>query len=417
MRFRLVPCEVELHTGSGAGGEIWRGTVDACAEALLSQYAGKVQTIYLDPPFGTGKRFSLRQRYGDAGWETGSPALTLPAYADFALGDEALHALLDRAVRLAHALLREDGSLFLHIDPRLHAPMRLLLNEVFGEGGFVNEIIWAYRTGGRATTHFSRKHDVILFYRKSPGAYFNLSAVGVPRAGSRRNHLRRSVDERGRAYRSIRSGGREYRYYDDEPAYPGDVWDDVAHMQQKDPQRTGYDNQKPVRLLERVILCSSRPGDLVCDLFAGSGTTAVAAAKHHRRFLSVDAGEAALCVQRKRLLGRAMTIQGAMRGGSPEMRAIYRPGLGYAEIGVSSYRIEEGLCAIPSEGVQALDQISAGYLREGAFHAFAHAARTKLTPVLPDFLEIPMLEGTPALLTVDALGRRFLHALEDEHVE
>lgn len=88
----------------------------------------------------------------------------------------------------------------------------------------------------------------------------------------------------GRSYRAIMSGGKEYRYYDDEPAYPGDVWDDISHLQQKDPQRTGYETQKPLKLLERIVSCSSQEGDLICDLFAGSGTSAVAAAGLNRRF-------------------------------------------------------------------------------------------------------------------------------------
>lgn len=97
------------------------------------------------------------------------------------------------------------------------------------------------------------------------------------------------------------SGGKEYRYYDDEPAYPGDVWDDISHLQQKDPQRTGYETQKPLKLLERIVSCSSQEGDLICDLFAGSGTSAVAAAGLNRRFLCVDQSPLAIATTGKRL--------------------------------------------------------------------------------------------------------------------
>lgn len=113
--------------------------------------------------------------------------------------------------------------------------------------------------------------------------------------------MRRAVDENGRSYRAIMSSGKEYRYYDDEPAYPGDVWDDISHLQQKDPQRTGYETQKPLKLLERIVSCSSQEGDLICDLFAGSGTSAVAAAELNRRFLCVDQSPLAIATTGKRL--------------------------------------------------------------------------------------------------------------------
>ncbi len=413
MRLRLTPCDAELHTGAGEGGTLMLGSLAEKREALLSRFAGQVQTIYLDPPFNTGKEFFLRQRCGTDGWTTGRPMLTLPAYSDRWPSDADFLAMLREAVELSHALLCDEGSIFLHIDARMHAHLRLMMDDVFGERNFVNEIIWAYQTGGRSTAHFSRKHDIILFYRKTPAAYFNIQAVGVPRTGARKNHMRRAVDERGRTYRSIISYGKEYRYYDDDPVYPGDVWDDVSHLQQKDPQRTGYDNQKPLKLLERIILCSSRPGDLVCDLFAGSGTTAVAAAKHGRRFLALDTAETALAIARKRLLGCAMRIEAPCGLGAPELSASISPGLGLAEVRLSTYQLEEGLCGLPLPDIQAVDQLSAGYLRGGVFHAMDNLARTKATPALREWLEIPVLEGSPALLTVDVLGRKMAHVMED----
>lgn len=412
MRIRQMPCGEELHTGEGAGGTLIRADVSACREELARQYGGQVQTIYLDPPFFTGKTFSLRQRVGEAGWKTGKPVLALPAYDDRWPDEATFLAQLRESIELAHTLLSEDGSLFLHIDSRMHARLRLLLDDVFGEANFVNEIIWAYQSGGRSLAHFSRKHDVILFYRKSPKAYFNIKAVGLPRAKRRNNHMRRSVDADGRPYQSIISQGKEYRYYDDEPVYPGDVWDDVSHMQQKDPQRTGYDNQKPMRLLERIILCSSRPGDLVCDLYAGSGTTMAAAAQLGRRFLGVDKANVALAVARKRLLGQQMRIQAATDVGAPRLQVCVEQGLGFYGIELKTFALEEGLCSLPLGDTDAVEQLSAGYLREGVFCAYSSAARTKLTPALPASLELPMLEGLPALLTVDILGRRLLHVLE-----
>lgn len=410
MRLTPMPCDVEIHALAGAGGTVMLGTVAARRDALLARYRGQVQTVYLDPPFNTGKRFYLKQRCGDAGWRDGEPFLLLPAYADKWQDDQTYLAMLSDAAETAHALLCDGGSLFFHIDARMHAHVRLLLDGIFGEKNFVNEIVWAYQSGGRSMLHFSRKHDIILFYRKTPGAYFNIGAVGTPRAQSRRNHMRRAVDEDGRAYRAIVSQGKEYRYYDDDLVYPGDVWDDVSHLQQKDPQRTGYDNQKPLRLLERVILSTTRPGDLVCDLFAGSGTTAVAAAAHGRRFLMLDCAETAVAVARKRLIGSALRVDAPCALGAPTVSGGTAQGLGLLEIWLSRYEIEPGLCPLDLHGVEAVDQLSAGYLRGREFHAFAGAVRDKQTPALPGHLEIPMLDGRPAVLTVDVLGRRMVHA-------
>lgn len=416
MRFQPVTCEKEVHTGTNPGGTLLRGELTHAQSALAAAYAGQVQTIYLDPPFHTGKSFSLRQRIGEAGWLTGAPSIDLPAYVD-KWPDEATYlSLLKAAFSLAHTMLRDDGSLFLHIDSRMHAKLRILVDEIFGPKAFVNEIIWVYQSGGRSLSHFSRKHDILLYYRKSPGAVFDIKKVGVKRATARSNHMRRGVDEQGRAYRSIVSQGKEYRYYDDDLVYPSDVWDDISHLQQKDPQRTGFENQKPLKLLERVLLCSTNPGDLCADLFAGSGTTAVAAARNGLRFLSMDASNIALIVSRKRLLGHAFTLDAATDAGAPRLSGQYTRSLGFAQLRLTGYQLEEGLYHLALGGTDAVDQISLGYLRGDAFHAYASAARGKSTPALPEQLEIPLLEGRPAVMTVDILGRRLLHLLEEETV-
>lgn len=177
-----------------------------------------------------------------------------------------------------------------------------MLDEIFGKANFMNEIIWSYKSGGRSTRHYPRKHDTILFYRKSAKVFFNISAVGTPRGPERRNHMKRFIDEEGRICFTIRSGGKLYTYYEDTPIYPTDVWSDIEHLQQRDRERVGYGTQKPEALLRRILLASSRPGDLVMDLFSGSGTTAAAASKLGRRFVVVDASPFALYTLRARQL-------------------------------------------------------------------------------------------------------------------
>jgi adenine specific DNA methylase Mod len=257
-------CKQETH-GSGRQGDLLLQD----ARGDFSRWAGHAACVYLDPPFMTGDDFYMRMRVGEKGWTTGKNPLVLPVYSDRFASKQAFLDLLRPALETSKALLKDSGSLFLHLDSRMNVYARLLCDEIFGETNFVNEIIWAYQSGGRSMKRFSRKHDTILFYRKSREQYFDISAVPLPRNENRSNHMRRSVDENGRPFRSIRSGGKTYIYYDDDPVYPGDVWADVSHLQQKDPQRTGYDTQKPLALLNRIILCSTRPGDLVADLFAG----------------------------------------------------------------------------------------------------------------------------------------------------
>ena len=398
MKWVQVPCHQEVHTGPVSGDVLLRD-----ARGDFSAWKEQAQCVYLDPPFMTGEEFTLRMRIGEEGWETGKRVLTLPAYSDQFESRAAYLALLRAALENAWSLLNETGSLFLHLDSRAAPHARLLCDEIFGESNFVNEIIWAYQSGGRSMKRFSRKHDVILFYRKSRRHYFDITAVPLPRSENRSNHMRRCVDENGRSYRTIQSGGKLYTYYDDEPVYPGDVWADVSHLQQKDPQRTGYDTQKPIALLKRIILSTTRPGDLVADLFAGSGTTAAAAADAGRRYLSADSSPASLLVTRKRLLDTAMTLTAPAGCPGAALEADFIPGIAFHDVCLTGYHPGPDH---PVGGMDAVDQWSVGFYREGVFHAQASSARRRQTPVLAPVLQLPQLRGTPALLVVDIYGNR-----------
>lgn len=248
----------------------------------------RAQLCYIDPPFLTGRDFG--------------------AYSDRYPSDQDYYAMMRGVLQGIDRVLDDAGSLFVHIDERTHARLRLMLDEIFTPAGFRNEIVWVYRSGGRARTHFSRKHDIILYYAKSKGAYFDAMQDAQPRGAARHNHMRRDVDEEGRAYRDITSNGKRYRYYEDEGVPPSDVWDDIPHLQQRDPERTGYPTQKPLRLIERIVRCASRPGDTVLDVFAGSGTTLLAAHRLGRQFVGMDCAPQALRTVRMRLEGVQMQV-------------------------------------------------------------------------------------------------------------
>jgi DNA modification methylase len=293
-----IYCTSERHT-SGGPGEFLLSRAEEALPGLIDTYRGRAQVVYLDPPFGTGDVFHSKLA-------TGREKLTLPTYTDNMAQTEYL-AWMGTILAGARELLCESGSLYLHIDYRMSAKLRLMLDEIFGAQNFMNEIVWCYKSGGRSTRYYPRKHDTILFYRKSAKVYFDIASVGRPRGPEKRNHMKRFIDEEGRICFTIRSAGKLYTYYEDTPVYPSDVWDDIEHLQQKDSERVGYPTQKPEALLNRVILASSRPGDLVCDLFSGSGTTAATASKLGRRFLAVDVSPLALYTLRARQLKSAST--------------------------------------------------------------------------------------------------------------
>jgi site-specific DNA-methyltransferase (adenine-specific)/adenine-specific DNA-methyltransferase len=286
-------CTEELHQNGGPGRFVL-SRAEESLDSLLSEYAGAVQLIYLDPPFGTGDTFHISLAAGRG-------TVSLPVFTDTMREAEYLK-WMRRVLTGAHALLSDSGSIYLHIDYRMDAKLRLLLDEIFGAKNFMNEIIWCYKSGGRSTRYYPRKHDTILFYRKISNVYFDIQAVGRPRGPEKRNHMKRYIDEDGRICFSIRSAGKLYTYYEDTPVFPSDVWDDIEHLQQKDSERVGYATQKPEALLHRIVLASSKPGDLVCDLFSGSGTTAAAASKLGRRYLVADASAFALYTLRARQL-------------------------------------------------------------------------------------------------------------------
>ena len=406
MRWVQAACFREVH-GDGTQGNLIQGD----ARGDFSPWAGQAACVYLDPPFMTGDEFQMRMRVGEKGWTSGKETLILPAYTDRFSSRQEFLAFLRPVLENAKALLKDSGSFFLHLDSRMSAHARILCDEIFGESNFMNEIIWAYQTGGRTMKRFSRKHDVILFYRMSRRQYFDITAVPLPRSENRSNHMRRCVDENGRTYRTIQSGGKTYVYYDDDPVYPGDVWTDVSHLQQKDPQRTGYDTQKPQALLTRIILSTTRPGDLVADLFGGSGTTAAAAAQCGRRFLTNDAGTMSLSVTRKRLLDTEMTVTAPCGTPGAAMDAEFEPGIAYHDVRLLDYRTPEG-CGVT--GLDAVDQWSVGFYRDQTFYVQASTGRRKQAPALEDMLQLPQLRGVPAILISDVYGSRSLWIQEEE---
>lgn len=397
-----IYCTSEQHA-SGGPGEFFLGRAEESLEALLREYRGRVQVVYLDPPFGTGDLFHVRV-------SAQKKQFTVPAFSD-RLGEKDYLSWMRVVLTGVRELLCESGSVYLHIDYRMSAKLRLMMDEIFGAKNFMNEIVWCYKTGGRSTRYYPRKHDTILFYRKSAKVYFNIAAVGRPRGPEKRNHMRRTIDEQGRICFTIRSAGKLYTYYEDTPMYPSDVWDDIEHLQQKDRERVGFATQKPEALLSRVILASSHPGDLVCDLFSGSGTTASAASKLGRRFLVLDASPCAMYVLRARQLQNASAL--SLLEGEHELLFRYPEGDFPARLSASEVLVRAKRYVRIREASVSPDRpivyAAVGSVRDGRFFA----AATDCAPKLPLDLPLGSLER-PVVQICDLSGRQAFFTLEED---
>ena len=244
VELRQIKREIHEQHGNGSNPIMLSDALPAL-DALLEQYTGKVKLIYLDPPAFDEDGGRIRLRVGTMDRAKGHASLELEPEAPRP-DREAYLQLLRRVLLRCRKLLREDGMLWLHTDYRINAHLRLLLDEVFGEQNFLNEIVWVYTAGGRSTRHFGRKHDTLYFYRKSKSYDFDIDAVKTVPEIPPSNHMKRHVDADGRVYRSLSGGGKVYTYYDDEPVAPTDVWTDCNYAGLKD-----YDAQKPLKLLQR----------------------------------------------------------------------------------------------------------------------------------------------------------------------
>jgi len=289
--------------------------------ALLADFADRVDLVYLDPPFGTGAAFHVQTRRGptsslpaggadrvggsDAGRRLG-PA----AYADRQPGGlGGFIAMLAPRLELVRELLSSTGSLYLHLDARSVHAAKLLCDEIFGAANFRNHLVWVYAGRELARRRYNAKHDDILFYTRGRTWTFHPERILEPLLESSRRAMSRHVDEDGRPYViRYRDGGgfagrdepgRTYRQLVPAGTLPRD-WFTADYARKS--QRTGYPTQKPEALMARLVAASSEPGDLVADLFAGSGTTPVVAAILGRRWLAGDASPAAIAATRRRLL-------------------------------------------------------------------------------------------------------------------
>ncbi len=333
--------------------------------ALLDEFAGSVDLIYVDPPFATGADFSLPMKLDEVGFTKEPSVIEQKAYRDtwgvspedrrrgVTPVDRYLKWFYEAAV-LLHELLSESGSIYVHIGPNVNHLVRAALDEVFGVANFRAEIIWkrtsAHSDVGQGARHFGRVHDSILLYTSSDqfvwhpphaqhdekyvvshypyteegtGRRYGLWDVTGPGGAAKgnpryeifgmtkywrysRENMERKIAE-GRVIQP-RPGAvpREIRYLDESVGAPlGTVWTDINPVNSQALEDSGYPTQKPIALLERILGTSSDEGHLVLDCFCGSGTTAVVAETMSRRWIACDLSRFGIHTTRKRLLSVA----------------------------------------------------------------------------------------------------------------
>ena len=368
--------------------------------------AGTAQCVYVDPPFMTGEKFMRRRPYGEKGWKTGTPSPRYPAYEDRYTSEKQYLRLLRRVISVGKMLLNDTGVFYLHLDWRMSAQARIMCDREFGKTRFLNEIIWAYESGGRSRKTFSRKHDTILLYAKGKDYFFDLTRVPLPRSDGKRNHMARGRDEQGRMFSRITSNGKEYRYYDDEPVYPSDVWNDISILQQRDPERTGYATQKPLKLLERLLLPVTNPGDLVVDLCCGSGTALEAAQQLGCRFAGLDLNPEAVAVALSRIKAKDLTVI-CPCGGKAELLAENKEG----HFRMDGLDVDSPAFPARATPFDSLEAWETGDIEDGVFRAEQSFRRSFRYPELQQILKTE--KPVSAVMTTDAAGIRRAYEIKE----
>ncbi|MBZ6010361.1 DNA methyltransferase [Leuconostoc gelidum] len=266
-----------------------------------------IRVVYIDPPFASKQDFTNKDQR---------------AYSDKMKGAEFLEWLRKRLILLKE-VLADNGTIFVHLDWHKAHYIKILLDEIFGEGNFRNELIWHYGTYvGQVKTKFPKKHDSIFMYGKTSNVIFHPQNTGNPKEDANYKRWRRYFNSEnqitgahypdddskflGYVKKFTKENGRMPKYDKDVIlTVNGKLVDSVWEIQSINPmskERSGYPTQKPEELLERIISSSSNKGDLVLDVFGGSGTTASVSEKLNRRWITGDVGKLAIYTIQKRIL-------------------------------------------------------------------------------------------------------------------
>jgi adenine specific DNA methylase Mod len=295
----------------------------------LPSLRGKVDLIYIDPPFDSKADYRTPITLPNASFSQRPTVIEQFAYADtWEEGTISYLKMIYPRLMLMKEMLSEKGSIYVHIDWHIGAYVKVVLDEIFGKENFRNEIIWKRGTvkGAKAVgNQFARNHDMILYYSKGNDYVYHTQYLPYSEEYIKQRYTKNDNDGRGpytdqaigtRSEESLvemakdnrifitSTGKRRVKYYLSEAKgiAMDDSWNDISEVNSMAKENVGYATQKPEALLERIIKASSNEGDLVCDFFGGSGTTAAVAEKLGRRWITCDIGKPASLVMRKRFI-------------------------------------------------------------------------------------------------------------------
>jgi len=263
---------------------------------------GKVKLIYIDPPFATKQDFMTKEE---------------KAYQDKVAGSKFLEFIRKRIIFLKE-LLNQDGALFIHLDQRKSHYVKVLLDELFIETNFCNEIIWHFIKGASSKSSFGKKHQTIFLYARNKNNFeMNLKDVVIP-------YNPETIARANRGEARYQVSGEEL---EESGKNPGDVWSDLFPVQGNSVENTDYPTQKSEKLLERIIKAASKEGSIVLDAFAGSGTTLAVAEKLKRRWIGIDCGKLAIYTMQKRMLNLREEIGNKGKPFKAKAFTLYNAGL------------------------------------------------------------------------------------------
>ena len=287
----------------------------------LPSLRGKVDLIYIDPPFDSKADYRTKINLPGVEIEQKPTVLEQAAYSDtWKDGTVSYLRMMYPRLLLMRELLSEKGSIYVHLDWHCSHYVKLLMDDIFAKANFVNEIIWGYKDiGSRAVDYYKRKHDVVLFYQKTDNRQFNIQRLQLSESTMQRYGS--YFDKNGHiTYRWLKENNPgvfaklkgqpddlDQPWLDINNGQPlSDWWDDISPLKSHFKESVGYATQKPEALLERIIKASSNEGDLVCDFFGGSGTTAAVAERLGRRWITCDIGKPASLIMRKRFIDQGV---------------------------------------------------------------------------------------------------------------
>jgi len=276
-----------------------------CLEQMRSIEQSSIDLIYLDPPFFTERKHTLKNR--DRTKEF--------SFDDSWGSDKGYASFLKERIELMHGLLKDSGSIFVHCDKSGEHIVRAILDQVFGERNFQSEIIWSYKRWSNSKKGLLPSHQNIYFYSKSKDFKFNKIFTDYSETTNIDQILqRRTRDEHNKSIYDVDSSGNA-KTGDEKKGVPlSDVWD-IPYLNPKAKERVGYPTQKPLLLLDQIIKLVTNEEDLVLDPFCGSGTTCVSAKLLSRNYIGIDESADAVELAKSRIENPIKTESNLLKKG------------------------------------------------------------------------------------------------------